>query len=84
MDEAQLADNIERVRSTIAEAARQAGLHGVNFHHRVRQGANEFLLVGELFAEFLHCAAGRLQEDFLAIGDHADFLGKHAFRRFLE
>ena len=64
--------------------AQQGRLHRVDFHHDIGERADQLLFVGELFAEFLDGASGRLQEHFLGVGDHAGFCGEHAFRRLLE
>src|SRR5437899_5049601 len=40
--------------------AQQAGFYRVDFHHDIRECADQLLFVGELFAEFLDCASGRL------------------------
>jgi len=36
------------------------------------------------FPEFLHRSARRLQKHLFRVRHHAGFIGKHAFRRFLE
>src|SRR5690242_715288 len=57
--------------------AQQARLHRVNLHHHVGQRANQFLLVRQLLAEFLHRAPRRLQEHLLRVPRHPRFFGQH-------
>ena len=47
--------------------AAQRRFHGVDVHHDVRKRADDFLLVGELIAEFLHGRARSEQKDFLGL-----------------
>ncbi len=64
--------------------ATQRGFHGVNIHYDVGERSDDFLLLGELFAEFLYrCARGE-QENFLCLSESALFFSECPGRRFFE